>query len=161
MPTMRMNKAVLALLAIMASGFATASLSSPAAADNNGNTNQVAPGYEQQGNNAHREGDHIEGHIAFLKAELSITPAQEALWEKVTAAMRADVAEYQTAVQQYSGRTSAEPTAIQDLMERATFTALRAQSERRFLDAFRPLYESLSASQKQAADDLFGEREER
>lgn len=49
---------------------------------------------------------------------------------------------------------------LQHLEERADFTALRAKGEQRFLEAFRPLYERLSDAQKQAADDLLGQRRE-
>lgn len=101
---------------------------------------------------------HIEGHIAFLKAELHITPAQEALWGKVAEAMRIDVAEFDQFRLQHP--TETKPTALRHLEERAAYTALRAQGEQRFLEAFRPLYEQLSDGQKQAADELLGQRRE-
>lgn len=43
------------------------------------------------------QGAHVEGHIAFLKAELGITSAQETLWSPVAAAMREDVRNLQEA----------------------------------------------------------------
>jgi hypothetical protein len=131
-------------------------VANPAMADDD----QSGNGYGQHGDH-HNEASHIEGHIAFLKTELGITPAQEALWNPVAAAMRADVKEFEVAVQQMASYRTAPPTAVNDLEGRATFSSLRATSERRFLDAFRPLYESLSPEQKQAADNLFINREER
>lgn len=104
-------------------------------------------------------GKYIEGHIAFLKAELRITPDQEALWNKVAEVMRADTAEFDQFRRQHP-EPSTKPTALQHLEERAAFTALRAKGEQRFLEAFRPLYERLSDAQKQAADDLLGQRRE-
>jgi len=146
------NMPVLFLVAAIAGGFAAV----PAMAHDD----QAMSGYEQHGDN-HSAGNHIEGHIAFLKAELGITPAQEVLWSKVAGAMRTDVTEIDNALQQNPVSTSDQLNALQHLEERVTFSALRAQSERRFLDVFRPLYESLSTSQKETADDLFSKREER
>jgi hypothetical protein len=111
----------------------------------------VAPGQ-------HQVEDHIEGHIAFLKAELKITPAQEADWDKVTDAMRTDVSEFHDASRKYMNRKT-EPTALESLTERTEFAELRAQGERRFLEVFKPLYSSLSASQKQSADELFANQD--
>ena len=103
---------------------------------------------------------HIEGHIAFLKAELHITPDQETLWSKVAEAMHADVADFDQFRKQHPTETPTNPTALQHLEERAAYTALRAKGEQRFLDAFRPLYDQLSDAQKQAANELLGHRRE-
>jgi protein CpxP len=105
-------------------------------------------------------GSHIEGHIAFLKAELHITPDQEALWSKVAEVMRADVADFDQFRQRHPTETATKPTALQHLEERAAYTALRAKGEQRFLEAFRPLYAQLSDTQKRAADELLGNRRE-
>jgi len=115
---------------------------------------QGGPTFEQ------RVGDHIEGHIAFLKVELKITPAQEALWDKVAAVMRADVVDFDRLPAQNAAKVQAQPTALQHLEERALYTALRAKCEQRFLDVFRPLYEQLTAAQRQVADELLGQRRE-
>lgn len=102
-------------------------------------------------------GAHVEGHIAFLKAELAITPAQEALWDKVAGTIREDVAEFEHFRQPLPVKP---PTAVQRLEHRAAVTALRAKGEQRFLEAFRPLYASLSDAQKRTADELIGHEHE-
>lgn len=107
-----------------------------------------------------RVGEHIEGHIAFLNVELKITPAQKALWDRVAAVMRADVADFDRLPAQVLARVQAQPTALQHLEERVQYTAPRAKSEQRFLDAFRPLYDQLSVSQRRIADELLGQRRE-
>jgi hypothetical protein len=112
---------------------------------------QSAPASER------RFAEHIEGHIAFLKTELNITPAQESLWNAVATVMRVDVAEFERLKPQQSGKMPSRPTALQHLEERAAYMAQRAKSEQRFLDAFRPLYEKLSDAQKQSADELLGQ----
>jgi hypothetical protein len=97
------------------------------------------------------QASHIEGHIAFLKAELKIAPAQEALFEKVAAAMREDVADFRKMREQPA---AAPRTAVDALEQRARLADLRGKAENRFLAAFRPLYDSLSPDQKQTADGL-------
>lgn len=98
---------------------------------------------------------HVEGQIAFLRTELGITAAQEPLWDKVAAAMRDDVAQMRAAVAQAQAARQAPETALTHLETRARFAALRATGEERFLAAFRPLYEALSAEQRKSADELF------
>ena len=97
---------------------------------------------------------HIEGRIAYLKAELKITPAQEAQFEKVAQALRQNSEERRQAFGQPRPDRSAPPSALQRLEMQARFSALRAQHADRFLAAFRPLYDSFSPDQKKAADEL-------
>jgi len=99
-------------------------------------------------------GLHVEGHIAFLKAELGISDAQAPLWDKVAAAMREDVARMTPAMAQAWDDRQKPETALAHLETRAKLAALRADGEARFLAAFRPLYESLSADQRKTADEL-------
>lgn len=100
------------------------------------------------------QGTHVEGHIAFLRAELAITPGQEALWEPVAAAMREDVTTLQTADAK-AAQMHEPQNAVDYLQNRVVFANLRAQGEERFLNAFRALYGVLSPQQKQVADGLF------
>ena len=101
---------------------------------------------------------HVEGRIAYLKAELKITPQQEAAWTQVADAMRANAHDADALVAQMrSQRDSGQkPNAVQRLELRGRFAALRAQSNDRLLAAFRPLYASLTPDQQQAADHLLG-----
>lgn len=99
------------------------------------------------------QGTHVEGHIAFLKAEIGITPEQESLWEPVANAMREDVSRLQEE-QNRMGQKPAPENAIEYLKNRVIFANLRAQGEVRFLAAFQSLYNVLSTRQKQTADAL-------
>lgn len=100
-------------------------------------------------------GRYIDGRIAFLKAELKITPAQEAQWNKVAQAMRDNVRQIRSAFAQMRAAGNAPHSAVSRLEMRARLAALRAQNAEHFLAAFRPLYASLSPAQKQMADGLF------
>jgi LTXXQ motif family protein len=97
---------------------------------------------------------HIEGRLAFLKTELHITPAQEPQWNKVAQVMRQDSTERRQAFEQMRNDRSAQPNALRWLETRTRMSQMRAQQSERFLAAFRPLYDSMSDAQKQAANDL-------
>ena len=100
-------------------------------------------------------GQFVDGRIAFLKAELKITPAQETQWQQVEAAMRENAKNLDqsigTARQNRSGMD-----AVQRLELREQFAKLRADNDARLLTAFKPLYASLSLEQQQMANQLIG-----
>jgi periplasmic protein CpxP/Spy len=97
---------------------------------------------------------HVEGRIAFLKAELKVTDAQEAQFAPVAQAMRDNAKTMEQAMEQHRAMRGQAQTAVQRLEAKAQFAALRAQGDQRFVDAFKPLYSSLSDDQKKAADEL-------
>lgn len=122
---------------------------------------QMAPPMTGPQMHARQFGSHVEGHIAFLKAELGITPAQASLWDVVATAVREDVADFARQTAQDAAKMPTRPTAVESLELRAKYTELRAKGEHRFVDAFRPLYDKLSDGQKQTADALLGRWSER
>ena len=101
---------------------------------------------------------HIEGRIAYLKTELHITQAQDAQWDKVAQTLRQNSTERRQAFEQLRQDRTTPPNALRRLETEARLSAMRAQQTDRVLAAFRPLYDSLSDEQKQAANDLFGAR---
>jgi protein CpxP len=142
--------AVLAGLAISGSGLTAVAFAQ----------NATAPAAQtQQQAKPHRQhADHIEGRIAFLHTELKITPEQQAQWDRVAAAMRSNDQDMHKAFETMRANRSTTPlNAVQRLEMRAQFGTLRTQSDQRFLEAFKPLYASLSDNQKQSADELFGQ----
>jgi len=107
---------------------------------------------------AHRrdiiQGPHVEGHIAFLHAELGITPEQESLWAPLAAAMREDVNNLENTQDKVDSQTHGRLNAVQYLQNRVLFAQIRAQGEARFLAALKPLYNNFSDQQKRIADEL-------
>jgi len=100
-------------------------------------------------------GQFVEGRIAFLKAQLKITPAQEAQWQQVEAAMRENAKTLDqtiTTARQNRGNIDA----VQRLELRAQFAKVRVDNDARLLAAFKPLYASLSPEQQQMANQLVG-----
>jgi protein CpxP len=98
-------------------------------------------------------GQLVDGRIAFLKAELKITPAQETQWDQVAAAMRQNASALDQAITTArSQRGTAD--AVQRLTMRGQFAKVRAENDARLLTAFKPLYASLTPEQQQMANDL-------
>lgn len=109
--------------------------------------------------------DRVEGRIAFLKAELKITDAQNSAWEPVAKAMRDQSAALKALRDQRPQRDQAERertlTAPEALARRNDMIAMqtkalavRADGQKQFTDAFTKLYAQLSDDQKKTADSL-------
>lgn len=98
---------------------------------------------------------HLEGRIAFLRAELKITDAQQAEWERVAAVMRANASQLDQLAQRRRAVFAQPVSAVDALDQRATAAAEHATADKNFADAFKPLYASLSDEQKKTADELF------
>ena len=100
-------------------------------------------------------GQFVEGRIAFLNAQLKITPAQEAQWQQVEAAMRENAKTLDqtiTTARQNRGNLDA----VQRLESREQFAKVQVDNDARLLAAFKPLYASLSPDQQQRANQLVG-----
>jgi periplasmic protein CpxP/Spy len=100
-------------------------------------------------------GQFVDGRIAFFKAELKITPAQEGQWQQVEAAMRENAKALDQTIAS-ARQNRAGMNAIQRLELRDQFTRARSENNSRFLAAFKPLYASLSPEQQKMADQLIG-----
>lgn len=96
----------------------------------------------------------VAGRIAFLKAELKITPQQEAQWSKVAEAMRLNAKAIDAARAQ---KTEEPRSAVQALEARGRFADTMAKNTERMLAAFRPLYQTLSPDQQKMADEILAE----
>ena len=101
---------------------------------------------------------YIEGQIAFMKAALEITPAQEAKWNKVAAVMRKNNRETQQLYDKQQAAEGQTETAVQRIETQVQLAELSANESKRFLEAFRPLYASLSKDQKASADEQMGQQ---
>lgn len=98
---------------------------------------------------------HVEGRLAFLKAELKITAAQEPQWAKFADAVRsaaknADAAKPPTMMQ---GGMKPSTASERFAHYEKTLTA-RLETVRTLKAAVDPLYASLGEEQKKTADEL-------
>lgn len=102
--------------------------------------------------------ERIEGRIAFLRAELRITPAQEPAWEAFAATLRTDAQNMHDMAEKMRGMASGmkqSPVSILDRLERHE-TMLKAHLDhlQRIRTTLKPLYESLDDDQRRSADEL-------
>jgi hypothetical protein len=97
-----------------------------------------------------------EARIAYVKAELKITPAQQAAFDRYAQVIRDNAATMQKNFQDMRGQRDQHQnmSAIDRVEQRAKMAQMRDQYEQQYLAAFKPLYASLSADQKKVADDL-------
>lgn len=98
--------------------------------------------------------EHIEGRLAFVKAELKITEAQTALWNAFTEATRSNASSMSEMRKTMMSRPGAaltlpERLAIEDKAMTAHLTALKKTEE-----AVAKLYGVLTDDQKKIADGI-------
>src|SRR5260370_13987544 len=97
----------------------------------------------------------VDGRVAFLKAELKITPAQEGQWQQVATAMHQNATALDQVISN-ARQQSGSMDAVQRLVLREQVAKVRADNDARLLTAFKPLYASLSPEQQQMANTLVG-----
>jgi hypothetical protein len=121
------------------------------------------PAHEQRmERHAHEHGNpgrFIEGRLAFLKTELKLTAAQQPLFDRLADEMRAGAKtmadRHEARRQQASAQSPVSVSALEKLEQRQASMKEMVAAQDRYLAALRPLYQSLSAEQKQTADQLF------
>jgi hypothetical protein len=98
---------------------------------------------------------HVEGRIAFLKAELKITPEQEALWNDYANAVRDNAKAMGSRCTALMGDSGASQKSLPDRLDaQEQFVAARLDALRATNKALKPLYQALSDEQKKLADQL-------
>ena len=95
---------------------------------------------------------HVEGRIAFLKAELAITDAQLPQWNAFAAVLR-DTAKTMAALHAAMAASAAGP-APERIDAMVGHMAARLDAMKAMSAALRPLYGVLSAGQRKSADEL-------
>ena len=102
-------------------------------------------------------GRHVEGRLAFLRAELGITPAQEPLWEALAQTLRANTRTMAGMMPKGGMMAQGERPGLPERLERQeAFLTARLEALRATKEALLPLYGAFSAAQKRAADELVG-----
>jgi len=102
--------------------------------------------------------DHIEGRLAYLKAELKITDAQLPQWNTFAAAVRASATQMNDMMKQGSAMMmpgGSQPTLPQRLDLAEKHMSAHLEMLRKLKSTLLPLYASLSDEQKRSADALF------
>lgn len=95
---------------------------------------------------------HMDGHVAFLKAELKITPAQEQAWKPFEEALRTSAASMGPA-----RMAMTDAKTMDDVFEqRQRMLTSRLENSRRLQTAWTKLAPTLTAEQQERARKLLG-----
>ncbi|MDR5831105.1 Spy/CpxP family protein refolding chaperone [Caballeronia sp. LP006] len=142
-----MKKTFLALAASCMLSAAFAQTAAPSAASASATTVASAPG-------ATKREARVEERIAQLHASLKITSQQEDQWSKFADVMRDNA---HTVGDLYRQRVAQRDTmsALDDMKQYEQITQANADGTKRLVEAFEPLYASLSPEQKKLADTSF------
>jgi hypothetical protein len=98
--------------------------------------------------------DHVEGRIAFLKAEIKITDAQASSWNGFADALRADAKKMGEMRQAMMKAGTARATFADSLETRERWLSARLDGARAIKAAYATLFPNLSDEQKKMADEL-------
>ena len=99
---------------------------------------------------------HIEGQIAYYKAELKITDAQAPQWNAFADALRNSAKRLQEAVAKNMQPNEAL-TAPEQMERRIAMLSAQLDAMQPVLTVAKPLYAALSDDQKKIADELMAE----
>ena len=99
---------------------------------------------------------HIDGQIAFWKAELKISDAQAPQWTAFADAMRSSATSLRTAMQP-AMQASGPATAPEQMERYAAVLSTQLEAAKSMQAVAKPLYGVLSAEQKKTADELMTE----
>ena len=111
----------------------------------------------------HRPGEHLEGHLAFIKTELQIKPAQQKAWDDFAAAAHQSVKIATDAMPQppndeKKGRRDRDdwtPPPVPERLDRAEkMLNVRLQILHTMAGPTKALYASLDDTQKKTADEI-------
>lgn len=100
--------------------------------------------------------DHVEGRIAYMKAELAVTDAQAPAWDKFAAALRTSRGHLDEARTALVASKDAQTSVPNRLEAYEHHLSMRLDSLRSARESFQVLYASLSPTQKVSADELAG-----
>jgi LTXXQ motif family protein len=98
---------------------------------------------------------HIEGRLAYIKAELKVTDAQDTLWNAYAAAARDNAKTMIARCSSMMGKRDSQVSLPDRLDQNEQLMAAQLDAMRAMDKALKPLYAALSDGQKKTADQLF------
>jgi hypothetical protein len=98
--------------------------------------------------------DHVEGRIAFLRAELKVTDSQAGRWEQFATALRDNAKRLGEVRAAHHGGPAVTQTLEQRLAAQEQWLTARVEGVRAIRATFGHLYQTLSPDQRKSADEL-------
>ncbi len=143
----RLLSAVIVASSLITAPAAYSQIATPGAADPARPTERTRP----------LPGERIEARIAYAKAALKITPAQEARWNALAEVLRnqARAMDDQHRARRATANQDQPLDALDRLQQRQAMLAAAATRMNELIEAARPLYAAFTDDQKKEADTLF------
>jgi periplasmic protein CpxP/Spy len=107
---------------------------------------------------AETKAETVEQRISTLHAELEITAGEEADWNNVAQAMRANAAAMQKLIAENPVGDLQTMTAVEDLKTYGKFAQAHVDGLKSLTASFETLYDSMPDAQKKVADQVFQNR---
>lgn len=154
-----MNRKLM-MSALIAAGFATAVPLSMAQTGNPGGGHERHGQRHDHGKQAFSlPSERVEARLAYIKAALKITDAQQSQWDAFAGVMRKQAKEADVRMQEHRAKMTADgahkrPNAIERLERRQAHMATASTRIGERLAAQKPLYAALSPEQQQVADKV-------
>lgn len=98
---------------------------------------------------------HIDGRLAYIKAELKVTDAQDSLWNAYAVAARDNTKNMIARCTTMMGKRDSQVSLPDRLDQNEQLVAAQLDAVRAMDKALKPLYAALSDGQKKTADQLF------
>jgi periplasmic protein CpxP/Spy len=103
--------------------------------------------------------ERVEQHIAKLRTELHITPAQQSEWDQFAQVMRENAKNMDHDIEQRGARFTSM-SALENMQSYAQIAQQHAEDTQKLAATFQALYGSMSEDQKKNADAVFRVRED-
>lgn len=103
-----------------------------------------------QGQMADTAIEHVEGHVAFIKAELKITTAQGKVWDDFATAMRANAKQIDEIRTELTKAGASHASPVDRIAQQEKILTARLEIVRRTKPALAALYAALADDQKRA-----------
>jgi len=97
---------------------------------------------------------HIDGRLAYIKAELKVTDAQESLWNAYAAAAHENANTMVARCTTMMGKRGSQASLPDRLDQNEQLMAAQLDALRSMNNALKPLYAALTDGQKKTADQL-------
>lgn len=101
---------------------------------------------------------HIDGHVAFLKAELKITPAQEDVWKGFAGALRTSASAMAQMPGMPMGMGGGAQSVAQSFEQKERLLTTRLDNTKRLRAAWTKLEAALTPEQRKAAEQVVAPR---
>lgn len=150
----------IALALYSSAGHASTDLTQPVPSSSSTTSTHTPPAYTNQHAASGKAFKGVDGLIRHLHDRLQITSQQEQLWQGVADVMRQN-ADTLSGLAKSRAEHATSATAVDDLKSYSDISQAHADAAKKLVAPFQALYDSMSDTQKKAADKEFRDHYQR